>query len=105
MGLISHERLESAKQRRGSADYRAASGVMRDILVKVVNETYEDELARVSCPVRMVWGADDREVPLEVAHRAAGLLDDVGLDVVEHCGHDVPRMAPERIRSAIEELL
>ena len=105
VGLISDRRLEREKRRRGSADYRAVSGVMRDILVKVVNETYEAELARVACPVRMVWGANDQEVPLEVAHRSAELLDDVRLDVVSNCGHDVPGVAPDRIRLAIEELL
>ena len=105
VGLISNRRLEREKRRRGSADYRAASGVMRDILVRVVNETYESELARVECPVRMVWGAGDREVPLEVARRSAELLDDVRLDVVDGCGHHVPRVAPDRVRLAIEELL
>lgn len=110
VGLISDDRLEKERRRRGSADYRLASGVMRDILVKVVNETYEGELARLQCPVRMVWGADDQEVPLDVARRSLGLLhsiepDDVGLCVVPDCGHDVPRVAPGRIRQAIEELL
>ena len=105
MGLIGEGILERERRKRGSADYRAASGVMRDILVKVVNETYERELARVTCPVRMVWGADDQEVPLEVARRSARLLDDVELDVVADCGHDAPRVAPARIRSAIEGLL
>ena len=105
MGLIGDEILEREKRKRGSADYKAASGVMRDILVKVVNETYERELARVTCPVRMVWGGDDQEVPPEVAHRSARFLAEVEVDVVEHCGHDVPREAPDRIRSAIEGLL
>ena len=105
VGLIGDGRLERQRRRRGSADYRAASGVMRDILVRVVNETYEAELAHITCPVRMVWGGEDQEVPLEVAHRSAELLDDVRLDVVDGCGHDVPRVAPGRIRLAIEELL
>ena len=109
-GLISADRLEREKRRRGSADYRKATGVMRDILVKVVNESYEVELARVECPVRMVWGADDREVPLDVAYRSVDLLEgaepgDVRLDVVPDCGHDVPAVAPQRIRQAIEDLL
>ena len=36
--LVSDDRMEEIRRSRGSADYRAASGVMRDILVKVVNE-------------------------------------------------------------------
>lgn len=109
LGLVSDDRLEREKRRRGSDDYRRASGVMRDILVKVVNESYEAELARVRCPVRLVWGADDREVPIEVAYRSLELLDllepgGARLDVVPDCGHDVPRVAPERILRSIEGL-
>ena len=48
--------LESARRRHGSADYRAASGVMRDVLVVTVAESYEDELAALRCPVALVWG-------------------------------------------------
>lgn len=103
-GLVSDERLEREKRRRGSADYRAATGVMRDTLVRVVNESYEDRLPEVACPVRLVWGAADSEVPLEVAHRARALVKDADLDVVEGCGHDVPGEAPDRIRAAIETL-
>lgn len=110
VGLISDARLERGKQRHGSTDYRMASGVMREILVKVVNESYEKELGRLRCPVRLVWGADDQEVPVDVAHRSMGLLgglrpDDARLDIVADCGHDVPRVAPERIRRVIKELL
>jgi len=104
-GWISDTRLESEKRRRGSADYRAASGVMRDVLVKAVAETYETELSMVQCPVRLVWGETDDDVPVEVARRAAHLLADARLDVVEGVGHHVQLTAPDRVRSVIEELL
>ena len=133
IGAVSSGRLEREKQRRGSADYRAASGVMRGVLVEAVNETYEDHLARLVCPVRLVWGSEDREVPIEVAFRAAellaeprpappssievevegegnggvrGMVDvDVELDAVEGCGHMVLLEAPDRVRTALEGLL
>ena len=131
IGAVSNGRLERERRRRGSADYRAASGVMRGVLVEAVNETYEDHLARLVCPVRMVWGSEDREVPLEVASRAAELLAeprpapppvlevevlgegeirdmvnvDVELDAVEGCGHMVLLEAPGRVRAALEGLL
>src|SRR5665811_955926 len=54
--LMGAERLEQVKRSYGSADYRAAVGVMRDILVTVVNESYEDLLPRIECPTRLVWG-------------------------------------------------
>lgn len=103
MGLISDERLEREKRKRGSDDYRAASGVMRDILVKVVNESYEGQLSRISSPVQMLWGEDDAEVPISIAEAAQAILSDASLDVLPGVGHFVPLEAPDAIRSAIEE--
>lgn len=105
IGVVSDERLEREKRNRGSADYRAASGIMRDILVKVVNESYEGQLARINCPVQMIWGEDDTHVPVSVAETAQALIDDVSLEVLPGVGHFVPVAAPESIRGAIKRAL
>ena len=54
-GLLSDERMEEERRKRGSADYRAATGIMRNVLVRVVNETYENELRALQCPVDFVF--------------------------------------------------
>lgn len=102
IGLISDDRLEREKRSRGSADYRAATGVMRDILVKVVNESYEGQLSRIQSPVHLLWGENDREVPVSVAESASALLSDVTLEVLPGVGHLVPVQAPDALRSAID---
>jgi pimeloyl-ACP methyl ester carboxylesterase len=101
-GLISGSRMEALRQRYGSSDYRAATGVMRQVLVRTVNETYEDQLRAVTCPVELVWGDDDTEAPLSVAESAAELLDDSHLTVCRGAGHLLPLTAPEALRRAIE---
>jgi len=94
-GLLGDERMERARQRYGSTDYRNATGVMRDVLVVAVNESYENEVARLSMPVAMVWGGDDREVPLDVAERAMAMTSGPHtLRVLDHVGHLVPTSAP-----------
>lgn len=96
-GLIGEARMEAARQKYGSSDYRNAVGLLRDILVISVNESYEDQLARIHAPVDLVWGADDTEVPVDVARRAAELLrasSYVDLDVVADTGHLVPTQRP-----------
>jgi pimeloyl-ACP methyl ester carboxylesterase len=102
IGLLSDDRLEAEKKKRGSADYRAATGVMRDILVKVVNEEYPEQ---IEGDVRLIWGSDDREVPVEIAERALGMLAHGDLEVVEGAGHHLPLQAPDRIRAVVESLL
>ena len=101
MGLVGNHRLEQARQRYGSADYRAAHGIMRDVLVTVVNESYEAELDRISQPVRLIWGANDADVPVETAQRALKHLARADLMVLEGVGHHVCLEAPEAVRAAI----
>ena len=105
IGVISDERMEREKKKRGSADYRAADGVMRDILVTVVNESYEGQLGRIGGRVHLLWGADDREVPVSVAEAASALLADSKLEILPDVGHFLPLEAPEDLRRAIAEAL
>lgn len=109
IGLVSDRRMETERRRRGSADYRAATGRMRDILVKVVNESYESELARIPGPVVLVWGEDDDEVPVEVAEAATRLISGAGgrveLEVLAGVGHHVPLQAPDALRRVIDRVL
>ena len=73
IGLISDERMEREKKRRGSADYRASEGVMRDVLVRVVNESYESQLGRIDKRVHLLWGAEDSEVPVSIAEASSAV--------------------------------
>lgn len=108
-GVVGDSVIESMKRRRGSADYRAATGVMRDILVKVVNEEYRDELASLVTPIHLLWGADDDEVPVAVAQEAERLVNESGgeatLQVVEGVGHHFPIQDPDTLRAAVDSLL
>jgi pimeloyl-ACP methyl ester carboxylesterase len=101
--------MEALRQKRGSTDYRAANGVMRDVLVKVVNESYEPQLRSLSVPVVLLWGADDRDVPVAVAERALRLIREGGgvaeLEVLPGVGHLVPIEAPEDVRRVVGEAL
>lgn len=109
LGLVSDQAMERQRRRHGSADYRAASGVMRQVLVKTVNESYEQELAGLGIPVHLLWGSEDTEVPPEVAVRAARLIEDAGgsaeIEVLEGVGHHVPLAAPAAVRAAIESMI
>jgi pimeloyl-ACP methyl ester carboxylesterase len=100
-GLFSDARMEALRQQHGSADYRAATGVMRDVFVKVVNESYDEQLRALSQPVELIWGDDDTEAPLAVAERAAGVLSDARLTVARGAGHLTPLTAPDALRQAL----
>jgi pimeloyl-ACP methyl ester carboxylesterase len=71
--FISNDLMEKERRKRGSADYRAAEGEMREVLVKAVNEDYGDALdalASNGLPVAMVWGEHDTAATTAMAERA-----------------------------------
>ena len=104
LGLASDARLDSARKRYGSADYLAATGVMREIFVKVVNESYETELAEVRCPTAFVWGRSDTAAPVEDARRAHRIVDGSVLQERD-CGHDIHLEHPELFVELIDRFV
>ncbi|HEY7948876.1 MAG TPA: alpha/beta hydrolase [Acidimicrobiales bacterium] len=104
-GLLSEARMERGRQRHGSADYRAAEGVMRAVLVRMVNERYDESLAAIRCPVELVWGDDDREVPVAVARSLLAALPGATLSLCPGAGHLTPLSAPAALRSAVDRAL
>lgn len=105
VGLVGEARMEAARQRYGSPDYRAAQGVMRQVFVTTVQERYDQVLARLRCPVTLVWGEEDTEAPLAMASAALPLLAEGSLTVLPGIGHLTPTEAPSELRRAVEEAL
>jgi pimeloyl-ACP methyl ester carboxylesterase len=105
-GLVSERRVDKLRERYGSADYKAAQGVMRAVLVRSVAEDYTDALQRVQAPVGFCWGELDTAATVDVAKRAAAMVQHVCcFDVVASIGHDVILQAPERARAALEQVV
>jgi pimeloyl-ACP methyl ester carboxylesterase len=101
LGLLGDARLEALRDRYGSPDYRAAQGVMRGVLVRVLAEQYGEDMASIGCPVDLVWGEEDTEVPLEVAVRARPMFPSATLVTLPGVGHLTPTEAPAQLRDVI----
>lgn len=101
LGLIGDARMERARRTHGSSDYRAATGVMRDVLVRSVNEDYHDVITRLACPVELVWGEEDTVVPVAMAARAASQFRNAKLTILPGIGHLTPTEAPDELRGAL----
>jgi pimeloyl-ACP methyl ester carboxylesterase len=102
-GVVSDERIEAARQRHGSADYRAAAGVMRQVLVKTLAENYDVQLASIRCPISLVWGDDDMEAPVAGAEELARTHAGTSLTICPGAGHLTPLTASSALRTAVVE--
>ena len=79
--------MENLRKKNGSADYLAASPMMRQILVKVVNEDLTDLFPLVTVPTLLIWGRNDTATPVSDAELMEKKMKDAGLVVFENCGH------------------
>jgi pimeloyl-ACP methyl ester carboxylesterase len=79
--------IEARYAKLGSEDYRNASGTMREILVKSVNEDIRDLLPGITVPTLLVFGANDTATPVEIGRIMESKIKGSGLVVMEKSGH------------------
>jgi pimeloyl-ACP methyl ester carboxylesterase len=85
-GWIGEKARAAIYHRVQSQDY-ANAGPLRPTLVRVINEDLTPLLPLITSPTLLVWGAQDRDVPLEAARAMARLIPVAQLVVFEHAGH------------------
>lgn len=97
------EWIERYRAKRGSADYRHASPMMRAILSKCVNEDLKAVMPRIKAPTLLVWGEADTATPLSDAKTIERLVPDAGLVSFPGCGHYSFLDNPVGFRAVINE--
>jgi pimeloyl-ACP methyl ester carboxylesterase len=78
---------EKLRNRYGSADYKAASPIMRQCLVKIVNEDLTPLLPLIKQEVLLIWGENDDSTPLSDGRLMEQLIPNAGLAVIRNAGH------------------
>ena len=70
---------EYMKQFIGSRDYKAASPIMRQTLVEVVNEDLSKYAREIEAPTLLIWGLNDTEAPVSDARELEKIMVDAAL--------------------------
>jgi pimeloyl-ACP methyl ester carboxylesterase len=65
----------------------------------------ETQLHEITVPVRLIWGASDRLVPIEYAQRMVKTLPDATLATLDRCGHVPPLECPDKLLAALHQAL
>ena len=88
LGILSEDMLENIKKNKGSYDYRNSEGIMRDTLVKAVNDDLTHKLEHIDSTVHLIWGSEDKEVQLDIAKEAYRKIKKSNLHILEGKGHN-----------------
>lgn len=73
---------EYMKKYIGSRDYKAASPIMRQTLVEVVNEDLSKYAREIEEPTLLIWGENDEEAPLNDARELEKIMIDAALIIL-----------------------
>ncbi len=79
--------LNRFQKKFGSADYAAASPIMRGCLVKAVNEDLEPLLSGIKAETLLIWGDKDTATPLSDGQKMEKSIKGSGLVVFQGAGH------------------
>jgi pimeloyl-ACP methyl ester carboxylesterase len=69
------------------------------------SQTLADLLGAVRAPALLVWGDDDKVVPLSAGRRYAKALPDAKLQIVGACGHCVDMEKPDELAALVTAFL
>lgn len=75
------------RDKRSSADYKAASPVMRQTMNNVLPLDFTDKMPSITAEVLLMWGDRDTATPLEHGKTMERLIPNSGLAVIQNAGH------------------
>lgn len=87
MKTLFPDTVENMRKKRGSADYNSATPVMRQTLVKVVNEDLTPLLKDIKVPSLLIWGTLDTATPISDGETFERMIPDAGLVRIEGGSH------------------
>lgn len=79
--------LDNLKSKHGSADYRSATPMMRDTLVKIVNEDLTELFPKNTADTLIVWGTNDFDTPIKDGYLMEKMMPNSALVAIEGAGH------------------
>lgn len=99
------EVIDDWRSRQGSADYRNATPMMRQCMVKAVNEDLTKLLPKIRQEVLLIWGDQDTATPIRDAHIMEEKIPNCGLAVIPGTGHFSFLEKPAQFRGIMEAYL
>lgn len=97
--------LDRARKHFGSADYNSAPDVLRQTLVRVVNEDLCEYMPHIACPTLLIWGDQDKDTPLSDAKVMESRIPDCGLCVIKGAGHFSFLHSPFEVNAILNSFL
>lgn len=87
IGLYKFLKIFKIKIKTGSKDYQNASPLMKEMLVKTVNQDLVEFMKDIKCPTLLMYGKKDNVTPIDVGYKINSYIKDSRIVLLEECGH------------------
>ena len=84
-------------------DYEKTQGIMKETFKKVIEENLKTTIKKVKIPVLLLWGKQDKMVPVKDAHYIKKVLPKAHLVIFNQEGHRLPYSKPKEIAKKINK--
>ena len=78
---------------------------LQETFKKTVRQDVQKEAAKIQIPTLLIYGANDRAVPVSDGQVYADLIDSARLEVLAETEHFIHRDQPEKVSALIQEFL
>lgn len=89
----------------GASDFYQTKENMRQTFKNIVREELFEYMKRIKLPTLLLWGRDDRVVPLAVAFRMLKTISRAQLQIINQARHGVPWTHPEEFSRHLDRFL
>ena len=88
-----------------AGDYYNTKDYMLETFKNTVKESLITYLKQIHIPTLLIWGRQDKMVPVEIAEKMNKLLDNSRLVVVNNSRHGLPWTHPQEFTNEVEKFL
>ncbi len=86
----------------GSSDYMHVEGVMKETFKNIIREDLVKYMKKIKVPTLLIWGSDDKTVPVTIAQKMSGIIKTSKLIEISCTNHRLPYQNPNRFWEAIK---
>lgn len=97
--------LDKLKSSFGSEDYKNASPILRETMVKLVNQDVKELLPKIKSPTLLIWGENDEATPIIDGELMEKIIPDAGLVKIKGASHYVFLEQPYYVNKIIYTFL
>lgn len=88
-----------------ASDYLTSNGNLRETFKKIIAEDLILSMIKITCPVLLLWGAEDSNTPAEIARKMQKYLQKSKLNIVDGEAHGFPFESPKEFASHVIDFI